>query len=406
MAEHNYYLWVEIEANKPRLVDARRFENILSKCQDAGIGSIVLSVKDTTGFGIYNSDIVPHYSEFDGDFAKKNYLELYITAAHNRGLKLYAGIDVFSEGRNADKNEKSPAIVHPDWQTQFYGISDAGTARIRKVSELGNLKTTGSIDDFNEIFVNPANDEVQNYEVSIINELITHYDIDGIVLDRVRFVGLASDFGDCTRKKFELFTNRKVEHWPEDIYKLENDSGSIAASYGSRFGEWVEFRASVIKNFILKVRETVDKADKKVEFIDYTGSWYPLYYLVGANWASEGYIAEEYKWVNKISYSKTGYAQDIDKLMSGFYYPEVTVEEAKKNGRPDYWYSVEGSAKMADKVTMGAVPIIGSLFLQQYEGNPEQFQKAVKMCFNKSAGCMLFDLSYVDGYDWWNKCRI
>lgn len=405
MVNHNYYVWVEIEANKKRLVDVQRFESMLSKCENAGIGSIVLGVKDTSGFGLYNSSIVPHYSEFDSDFDNIDYLQLYISAAHRHGLKLYAAIDVFSEGRNAEINPKSPGIVHPDWQTQLYGISDDGTSQIRKVSDLGNFKTSGSIDDFNEIFVNPVHEEVQNYEASIIAELVNNYDIDGVVLDRVRFVGLSSDFSDYTRNKFEEYTGRKVEQWPEDIYKLENNGEVISTFFGTRFGEWVEFRASVIKNFVLKVRKIVDHAGKNVELIDYTGSWYPLYHLVGANWASEKYHPEEYEWAGD-TYSKTGYAEKIDKLMSGFYYPEVTMEEAKENGRPDYWYSVEGSAKMADKVTMGTVPIIGSLFLRQYEGNPEQFQKAVEMCFKQSSGCMLFDLCYVDDYSWWEKCRV
>jgi hypothetical protein len=405
MVNHNYYVWVEIEANKQRILDKERFESMLSNCEQAGIGSIVLSVKDTTGFGIYESRIVPHYSLYDSEFEHKDYLRECIDAAHRYGIKLYSGIDVFSEGRNAAINEKSPGVLHPEWQTQLYGLLDDGTTAVRRVSEMWGMKTTGSIDDFNEIFVNPVNDDIQDYEASIIQELISNYKIDGIVLDRVRFVGLSSDFSDYTRKRFEKYTGQTVTNWPEDIFTLEDGPNGITERFGSRFGEWVEFRASVIKNFILKVRDIVYESGKKIEFIDYTGSWYPDYYLVGANWASCNYQPEEYEWV-KDSFSKTGYAEKIDKLMSGFYYPDVTIEEAEKNNQPDYWYSVEGSAKMVDKVTMGAVPTIGSLFLMQYKDNPAQFKKAVAMCFQKSSGCMLFDMSYLDDFGWWNACRI
>jgi Uncharacterized protein conserved in bacteria len=404
MVNYNYFVWVEIEANKQRILDEKRFAIMLSNCEKAGIGSIVLSVKDTTGFGIYESGIVPHYSQLDRAFERKDYLQLYIDAAHRHGLKLYAGIDVFSEGRNTAANKKSPGVLHTEWQTELYGIADDGSTAIRKISDMRGLKSVGAIDDFNEIFVNPAVDAVQDYEASIVKELIGKYALDGIVLDRVRFVGLSSDFSGYTRKKFEEYTGRPVENWPQDIFILQNGAEGITERFGDQFGEWIEFRASIIKKFILKVRGIVDQSGKNVELIDYTGSWYPLYYLVGANWASRDYHPEEYKWV-KNSFSDTGYAEDLDKLMSGFYYPEVTIEEAQNSNRPAYWYSVEGSAKMAEKVTMGAVPIIGSLFLRQYKDDAEQFKKAVHMCFEKSSGCMLFDLSYLDDFGWWDSCR-
>jgi hypothetical protein len=116
-------------------------------------------------------------------------------------------------------------------------------------------------------------------------------------------------------------------------------------------------------------------------------------------------VPEEYPWVGP-EYSKTGYAEYVDKLLSGFYYPEVTVKEAAQNSRPEYWYSVEGSGIITDKVVGDAAPVIGSLFVLQYQGNPEKFKKAVEMCFKKSSGCMIFDLCYIDDYDWWDNCKI
>ena len=86
-------------------------------------------------------------------------------------------------------------------------------------------------------------------------------------------------------------------------------------------------------------------------------------------------------------------------------YHEVTEEEAITCKRPAYWYSVEGSARMVEKVVNGAVPYVGSLFLQQYVQEEEQFKKALDMCFQTSAGCMLFDLCYIEDYNWWNICK-
>lgn len=404
MLNYDYYIWVEIEANKKRILNKSYFERILEKCADSGIGSIILSAKDTTGFCIYRSSFVPHYSKFDSDFEDIDYLDMYTKMAHEKGMKVYAAVDVFAEGRVKERNELSPGFVNAAWQTHMYGIDKLGKPSIRPITDLKDIKTVGSIDDFCEVFVNPIKDEVREYEVKLIKEIAENYDVDGVVLDRVRFVGLGSDFSNYTRKKFEEYLNGKVENWPEDIYKLINVNGKIEVEYGPLFGKWITFRAAYIKKFILEVKEAVKSCNKNVEFLDYTGSWYPLYYLVGANWAKEGYMPEDYPWA-KAEYADTGYAQYIDKLLSGFYYEDVTIKDALQNGKIEYWYSVEGSGDMVKKVVDDAAPYIGSLFVKQYEDNVDNFKRAVDMCFKKSNGCMIFDLCYIDDYKWWEACK-
>ncbi|MBQ1258218.1 MAG: hypothetical protein IIX93_13225 [Clostridia bacterium] len=149
------------------------------------------------------------------------------------------------------------------------------------------------------------------------------------------------------------------------------------------------------------MRAAVDKANKKIDFIDYTGSWYPLYHLVAANWASPDHRESSYPATNPEEYAKTAYIRLIDRMMSGFYYEDVEIEEARKHNQPADWYSVEGSAVIACDVTKRERPILGSLFLDQYKKNPETIKRAINMCFEKSDGCMLFDLCYLVHNDWW-----
>ena len=402
----NYYIWVEIEANKHRLLKPELFEKMLDRCVASGISSVILSVKDTTGFCLYDSAIAPHYVRLDPDFEERDYLALYLEMAHAKGLKLYAGFDVFAEGRSRHPHPLAPGFVNSAWQTVLNGLDQNGRTSLSPVSQAQSIQTIGAIDDFNEVFVNPVREDVQDYELSLIRELLDKYALDGIVLDRARFVGLGSDFSEYTRLCFETYLKEKVVSWPEDIYSLTPGETGLEPVYGKLFGKWITFRASVICDFIKKVRKAFDESGKKAEFLDYTGSWYPLYYNVGANWASSRYLPEEYPWVDAGEYAATGYAGLLDKLLSGFYYPEVTREQARKNGRPAYWYSVEGSGDLVEKVAGSDVPYVGSLFLAQYKGDPAAFRAAVEMCFQKSAGCMLFDLCYVEDYDWWGLCKL
>ena len=57
---NNYFVWVEITANKERILNADLFADAMAKCAKTGIDSVVLSVKDTSGYVIYDSAIAPH----------------------------------------------------------------------------------------------------------------------------------------------------------------------------------------------------------------------------------------------------------------------------------------------------------------------------------------------------------
>lgn len=66
------------------------------------------------------------------------------------------------------------------------------------------------------------------------------------------------------------------------------------------------------------------------------------------------------------------------------------------------WYTVEGSAELVNKVTMGKTPVYAGLYVEQYKDNPEQFIKALQMCRAKSKGAMVFDIVHIINYGWWN----
>lgn len=86
----NYYIWIEIQANRKTLVNTERFRKEMENCKKAGIGAVILSVKDTSGFAVYNSRIAPHYSEYDSTFKEKDYLLQCLDIVHELGMLFYA----------------------------------------------------------------------------------------------------------------------------------------------------------------------------------------------------------------------------------------------------------------------------------------------------------------------------
>lgn len=399
---NNYFVWVEITANTELILNADRFREAMKKCAERGIDSVILSIKDTSGFTLYKSSRAPHYSELKDCFENVDYLKRCLDIVHECGMKLYASFDVFAEGNKHHKHPKMKGLTNPGWMCEVYGLDKEDKPVVQPVASEQPIQTVGSIDDFGEVFVNPANEEVVNYELGLIQEVIENYDVDGIVLDRVRYVGLSADFSKLTLNKWKAAANITEDVKLSDIYQLNKVDGEIQISYGPYFCSFNTFRAKMVHDFICKVRKLVDASGKNVEFVDYTGSWYPEYYMVAANWASKEHIETSYPATDGKKYAATGYIKEVDRMLSGFYYEDVTIAEAREHKMPADWYSVEGSADMAYGVTHKERPIIGSLYLFQYSQKPEDITRAVDMCFKTSDGCMLFDLCYLVQNDWWH----
>ncbi|MDD2430199.1 MAG: alpha amylase family protein [Firmicutes bacterium] len=286
------------------------------------------------------------------------------------------------------------------------GAKIVARAEIRPITEWANAS---------QGFVNPLLPKVQAYELALLEEVASHYQVDGIVLDRVRYHNQNCDFSDITRQLFEEHLGKKVENWPEDIISLSFVNGKKQVEDGPLAKAWYFFRALGIKVFFIKARDRIKELRPDIFFGDYVGSWYPEYYALGVNWASEDYILG-YEWAQS-GYERTGYAEVLDYLTTGNYYSDVYLKDlegkvkAKVGMRTEAgqsleykpWYSVEGACDMVNEKVLGKIPVYGGLYLLQYQDKPEVFKEAMKVCLEKSDGLMLFDLVYVDMYDWWDN---
>lgn len=397
-----YECWIEITANKATILDSEKFSDAVRHCKDAGMTAMILSVKDTTGFVLYQSTLAPHYSEYDSDFnAKIDYVNQCFSIIRSFGMKCYASFDVFTEGNKKMQHPKMKGLYEEGFSCEVYGLDENGNAVIRKSTEAADLTTVGSIDDFGEIFVNPGNSRVCDYEISLLREFAEKYHPDGIVLDRVRYVGLSADFSELTRKQWEEYSSITDERWPEDIYTIEKTKDGWKEKPGKYFGSFVTCRMQVIHDFVEQVSVMLHHDFPAIRFMDYTGSWYPLYYQVGANWAHPLYEPSEFPWCDRVKLQQSAYAPLVDTLMSGCYYEYLTEQEAEEAHQPAYWYSVTGAGKLAERVTCQKADLVDSLFLDQYRGKLQKIPQAIHACMEQSEGCMLFDLSYLVSGSWW-----
>ena len=395
-------MWVDLSANWERFNSLDSVKFYCDRIARAGMTSIVLDVKGTGSDVPYESKFTPQLKEWKGVKAQDfDYIREFSAAARANGLKIYCSVNTFAEGHGIFKK----GLIydgHPEWQAVNY------------VPGEGLLKQT-EIKGKTVLFTNPALPEVRRHMCDILAELVTDFDIDGVILDRGRYDNIQSDFSDFSRAEFEKYIGRKVERFPEDIYEWvkDTDSDGYVMKKGELFKQWIEWRASVIYTFFEEARKAVKDADPDAVFGAYTGAWYPSYYEVGVNWASKDYDpSRDFDWATE-NYRNYGYAELLDLYTNGNYYPLVTLDEYRKSSgtyrnETDSSISsgehlcVEGACLYSRELLGPDNPFLGGMYVEDYRNNPEQFRKAVRMNLDKSDGLMVFDLVHIVNFGWWD----
>ncbi len=408
LVNHNY-MWFDCEANFRTLSHPDSIMFYLKKCKDLGFGNVVVDVKSIMGEKLYDSKIAPYMGEFDGVVRSRDYdmMGYFIEYGHELGLKVFGSLNVFAGGHN----DFERGIIYEDkadWQSICYIKGELVPISVAKPSYNGML--------------NPANPDVQQYQIDILKEYVSRYpELDGLIFDRVRYDEITSDFSELSRKQFEEYAGVKVENFPEDLISWYDEKGNLRQSPapGKHFKKWVEYRAMVIHDFVERSHKELKEINPDLIIGDYTGAWYPTYFTVGVNWASKDYdpsqVPEYQVWASE-DYHKTGYAEMLDVYMTGLYYSFITKDDVDKatgvvgqrseagmDNSLTYCYSVEGGAEIAKEITKGVVPVIGSIYVEQYLGDFTPFGPAVEQALKSTDGVMIFDIVHLNKHKLWDE---
>ena len=228
-------LWFDATANFARFSYGDSIIFYLDKAKQLGFTDIVVDIKPITGEVLYKSKIAPSMTEWNGFVRSEelDYLNFFIEESHKRKLKIHASLNVFVGGHNFFDR----GIVydkHAEWQSINY--TDSGFVPITQLKHKYSA------------MLNPVNTQVQDYELSIIVEVVKSFpELDGTILDRVRFDGIEADFSPESKKSFEKFLGKTIDNFPDDIYKWQKDENIRSSRQeGKYYKQWLEWRASII----------------------------------------------------------------------------------------------------------------------------------------------------------------
>lgn len=386
------YIWIDAAANFVEFANSK--ENIvrdLKKAADAGFTDIVVDVRNSMGDVLFKTDIVEQARKlptWEGGYhyyertATWDYLQVFIDAGHELGLRVHAAINTFTGG-----------CIYP------YGLGQQGLVFRDETKKdwVTTLYLNGSLinaldadsDSYSTKFFNPANDEVQTFLLSMIQDL-AKYDVDGIFLDRCRYDDIYSDFSEVSKKKFEEYLGYSITDFPK----------CVETSYPK---QWLAFRAKVIHDFIVKAREAVKSENEEIQFGTYVGAWYSTYYEVGVNWASPRYnAASDYSWASA-EWVKYGYADHLDFMLVGAY-----AGADKVYGTTEWTcqgFCMLAKEKLCGDVKFAGGPDVGNSSGYESGGQGSTITKTVDACMNSADGYFLFDMVHIRNYNYWSACK-
>ena len=406
----NRYVWVSCEGNWEEFAnDRNQIVKEVAKCKEVGFTDLVVDVRPTNGGVMFKSSHAEPQTRMDcwtssgyrfvqrtADF---DYLQTFIDEAHKQGLRVHAVMNTFTGGCLCPYGLGSDGMLFTD-------SSKKGWASV--VNTADGLKSTMDLlddsVDYGAKFLSPVHPEVQEYVLGIIGDL-AKYDIDGIILDRCRFddYSLQSDFSDNMRKGFEEYLGRSVSSWPGEVMSAGQDALKRPVSDVTK--KWLEYRAKVIHDFVVKAAEKIHSINADVKFGCYVGGWYSSYYYSGVNWASPKYDpkADGYYWAGS-NYKDFGYADHCDYMFIGAYASTSSIYGSGE-------WTMQGFCKQAADLFKGDVPFAGGPDI----GNSSGFENGgqgslmpsiVDACINSSTdGMFFFDLCHIRMYDYWNDIK-
>ena len=376
------YLWFDAEANFARFASQDSIRYWLDRTVEAGFNRIVVDVKPVEGDVLYKSGFMPELTDFRGTRVDRrwDYLQCFLDEAAARNLRVTVSTTIFPVGLVASR--QGPAYRDPAF--------DGRTCTVYRPEGLSDIRDDRSAEI---AFLNPAMPENQEWALRFVRELLTRYRFDAYALDYCRYPGAGADFSEFSRRDFEAFLGHAVERFPEDIFTYDKDGNRVPGKY---YKPWWEYRAKVIRSFIARVREEIDRLQPGVELEYWAASWLHAIYANGQNWASpRSEFWREYldSWASP-EYGEAGFADLLDVFITGTY-----LERVRGADDPE---SVEFGLNRSLRDVQGDCTVYGSLYAKNHL---DEFEDAVYLCLQKTKGVMVFDIVQVIKNGLWDDIR-
>jgi len=248
----------------------RRVDEAFRSLREAGVDAIFFLAKDPWGYVYYESKYAPLSEKYGWDLLRE-----VVAKAREHGLQIYPYLNALAEG---------------EAQPNFY---------LKEHPELAVSTASGE-----NGWVDPSSEEYVNRLLSIVEEIVSNYDVDGLQLDRIRMPGSVIR-AEASERLFREATG---------------------LSPGSDEKRWQEF----VRNQVSQVvRRVCEKARSVKRSLKLSAAVFPSPSNAALNQLQDWGKWVEEEWVDYVC--TMAYAQ-------GFYAFKAYVDEEKKACEPGKLY--------------------------------------------------------------------
>ena len=169
-----------------------------------------------------------------------------VQQAHAKGIRVHAWVNMYLSwsARSLPKNSQHIVNAHPEWVE----VNGRGKSDLEFVPQNGRQGREG-------VYLSPLNDEANTHLLRVIQEIVTHYDVDGIHMDYVRYQDRDYGYNRSGRKQFLMTYN-------VDPITLGNGKGSYwyrldPADKEKYWILWNNFRRDQLTAFIDCIHKSI-----------------------------------------------------------------------------------------------------------------------------------------------------
>ncbi len=183
------------------------------------------------GYVIYPSELAPYQTKIGSDFDEygNDYLKAFIAEAAKRDILVHAWVENFFVGVTGHYSDLWNE--YPEWRIKNYNGLEIQTG-----------KPYGEEEGF--MFFDPANPDVQDFILSIYEEMLKNYNLAGLHLDYIRYPSVNTDITYSSG-----YTDYAMNEFKE-MYDVSGNVRQLVLSDSKVAGDWNRYRQNVINLYV------------------------------------------------------------------------------------------------------------------------------------------------------------
>lgn len=258
---------------RPTEKSLSEIQKTLDKIKATGINNVFLETY-FHGRTIFPSLVMKEYGfeEQNPDFVGFDPLGIWVLEGHKRGIKIHTWFESFYVGnKSPELYPKSILAQKPEWMNRTK----------QKADYEGYVSHP---QEHNGYFLDPANPEVSEFLLKLIDEITTRYKVDGVNIDYARYPNIAKENYNNQWGYTKFAREEFMQTYEIDPIEIEPDT--------SMWNNWCEYRRDKVTNYIQKVSRLL-----KVKNVLFSAVIFPDYrislktkYQDWTRWLDEKYL--------------------------------------------------------------------------------------------------------------------